>query len=204
MKIPENHLAALVKHFQAGDPILEPDGIYGPRTAAALDLYIADNMVRGGRMRAAFEIARSNIGYGGEGGNNKGPYIRGLRAACGFPVDATGAWCAIFASAMLLNVGIPAKSRGAYRLTELLAGGPGGYDVATINDMVPGDVYLVSWARARWATHREAHVRFLKCCADDLWTFVGGNERGDKVRGGVMTRADLESETILKIAGCTL
>lgn len=200
MKVSDKHLAALVRHFQAGDSTLKVDGIYGLHTYNAVREYIKENASPGplaNRMDLAWEVALLDVGNGGVGGNNKGTYIEGLRAYCKFPVDATGPWCAIFQSKHLLGSGIPIRSRGAYRLCEKMANHPKGFEVP-VSGMEIGRGYLACWKRGRWITHQEAHVRMVRSTGN-LLEYIGGNEWGDKVRTGHMTFGDFEKDLIMVV-----
>lgn len=201
MKMTNRHLRALLQYFQADDDNLEIDGLYGPKTAAALDEYMEENPED--LMGRAWTEAWFNIGKGGMGGNNKGPYIQSLRRECGFPIDATGPWCAIFVSAMLKRAGIPIKSRGAYRLCETMANHDQGYEKHGVLDVYK--VYIACWKRGRWQTHNAAHVRLVRRepvlrGGRISYGFVGGNERGDVVRTGTMTEEEFRKDLIM-VAG---
>lgn len=196
MRIPDKHEIALIRHFQAGDDTLTVDGVYGPRTATALDQYIEDTPTTTLKMHRAWDYALYYVGKGGVGGNNRGSYIEALRRSCGFPVDVVGAWCAIFQSSALRVVGIPIKSRGAYTLCEKMANHRHGYELK--GPLEPGKVYLACWKRGRWDTHQEAHVRMVRLFSgSDLVEYIGGNERGDKVRTGMMTIKDFHKDLIM-------
>lgn len=189
---------ALIRHFQEQHPALEADGILGPKTKHALDEYIAEIEERD-PMQLVWLSAHNDLGKGGHGGNNAGPYIRSLRKACGFPEEMTGAWCAIFQSAHLLTADIPIKSRGAYRLCEKMANHPRGFERKYAMNTVVGNVYLACWKRRRWTTHREAHVRLVKR-TEYGFDYIGGNEAGDVVATGYMTIESFRRDLIM-IAG---
>jgi len=198
--IPKDHLEFLVRHFQESTGVLHADGIYGPKTAKYIDRtqlsQAIDKSLEQDLLQRAWDSALRDVGKGGQGGNNAGPYIRGLRSRCGFPDHLTGSWCAIFVSAMLLDAGGPdkLKSRGAYRLVEKLANHEKGREVE-VRDMQTGNVYLAVWPRNRWRTHREAHIRLVKKIAPMKYEMIGGNERPDTVNHhtNVVTNTMLEA-----------
>ncbi len=181
---------------------LEPDGIYGPKTKEAVaksqgqrSIDLCVSLLRGlpkthERQKETtlfadtriWEQLTRDIGLGGDQGtNNVSPWIQSLRYNCGFPVDATGPWCGVYASERLQLFGIPVKSRGAYRLCEKLANSPYGEEIKPL-DMKKREVYLACWKRGRWASHGEAHVRFVMKASDTRFAMIGGNEKEDKVR----------------------
>lgn len=152
----------------------------GPKTRASLKLATTDIMYR-----------TINLGLGDEGlgeteGNNRGRWIRKLRAFCGFPVDAVGPWCGVWASAKIkhayssFGLEVPFElSRGAYRLVKNV----GEYGrIIDLNNPEPG-VYC--WQRRGWFKRRSAHVRFVIRYdkVTDTMYYVAGNE-GGKVRRG--------------------
>lgn len=192
----EKYRTALVKSFQANDGSLDVDGILGHATMSALDQYISDNEPID-KMQLAWDLAYADVGKGGDPGtNNASNYIRSLRSFCGFPEELTGSWCAIFASAIIKQAGIPVVSRGAYMLCEKIANRPQGFEIRQ-SQMQPGQVYLACWKRGRWNTHQEAHVGFVRQNANGLIERIGGNERGDLVMYSTMPTYSLESGLIM-------
>lgn len=181
---------ALVRHWQEGHDLV-PDGIMGPKTRASLAPVVESTGPTPGRrlMNRIIHYALLDIGRGEMGGNNKGPFVRALRRFCGFPSDAVGPWCAIWASAktklglMSLDRPWPSNllSRGAYRLVmnigELSAG-----KFITVPE--PG---FACWKRKRWLRKREAHIRIITGydAATDTMHYVAGNEGGKVVAGSL-------------------
>ena len=181
LDVTGEQFSALARAFQADDPRLKVDGIWGPKTESAVNKYAAKLKPKD-PMQVAWDVALGDVGQGGDGVvNNVSAYIRSLRRYCGFPIDLLGPWCAIFASARLLLSGIPIKSRGAYTLCEKMANHPQGFEVDP-DQMEYDRVYIACWKRGRWGTHQEAHVRLVRKRTDGLLEGIGGNERGDKVR----------------------
>lgn len=194
MKITDKEFKYLVTYFQEHHPHLDDDGIYGPKTRAELrERFGLDR----GKLQEAWNIAKSCVGLGGNPGtNNVSDWIKHLREYCNFPADATGSWCAIFASYCLKMVRIDVKSRGAYRLCEKLAN-TDGFREYKPEDMEVGKVYLCCWRRSRWYTHREAHVRFVRISADGAYEYIAGNERPDNVVHGSLTPEQFDNKLIM-------
>lgn len=156
-------------------------------------------------MNRIIRYALNDEGRGESGGNNAGPYVRALRAFCGFPIERLGAWCAIFVSAkikraveslaMTLQAVTPDMilpfdlSRGAYRLVMNI--GEAGRFI-TVPE--PG---FGCWRRKRWFRKREAHVRIITGydAKTDTLFYVAGNEKGRVVVSSLPNgtwRKDLE------------
>lgn len=186
MRIPDHHLAALVRHFQANSDTLQVDGIYGPKTAREVQEYIEANrhtpdpegpspaIVR------AFESALKDVGRGEDPpGSNEGPYVNALRDEVGLPRRGGGEWCAVFASVHLVRAGIMAKSRGAGALGRLLTTNtPGGVELSP-SDLGPG-LHGVVVRRREGGNHVQL-FRVYREWNDLKVQHVGGNER-HKVR----------------------
>lgn len=184
---------ALVRNWQEGHGLVV-DGILGPKTRESLaPVTLAGNPM----MNRIIRYALDDEGKGEQGGNNAGPYVRALRKFCGFPVDALGAWCAIFASAKILKAcdsikrALPCDlSRGAYRLVMNI----GECDEGTFIDVPRAG--FGCWKRRRWLRRREAHVRIITGydAATDTMHYVAGNEGGrvvaDSLKNGAW-RKDL-------------
>jgi hypothetical protein len=194
---------ALVTYFQRNyEPgTLKVDGVLGPKTTATLNRY-ADTLEPMGLMSIAWKAALADVGCGGAPNrNNDSFYIFNMRRDCGFPTQAKGPWCGVFASHKLKVSGIPVQvSRGAYRLCANLVDAPGGGHEVEPADMAVGQVYLACWRRARWASHREAHVRFVRKLRSGAYEYIGGNEKGDKVVSDRLTGSEFERKLIM-VAG---
>lgn len=130
--------------------------------------------------------ALDDDGKGGIGGNNAGPYVKGLREFCDFPVNRTGPWCAIFVSAKTKQAAESLDrpldfdlSRGAGAFVRNVGKSPGGSFITTPE---PG---FAAWRKGLWG-----HIRIITGydASTDTMHYVGGNERGDRVRVGSMKR----------------
>ncbi len=185
MKIPDHHLAALVRHFQAHSDSLKVDGIYGPHTAREVQEYIQSNRHSpepegpSSPIVRAFESALKDVGKGEDPlGSNGGPYVDALREEAGLPQLGNGEWCAVFGTVHLHRAGIMATSRAALGLGRSLEGLERGRRV-DVSELGPGFHGLC--VRARKGGR---HVQLFRCYTE--WgnlkiQHVGGNER-HKVR----------------------
>jgi len=194
MKPTDQETSKLVRSWQRAHG-LEPDGIFGPKTRESL--FASEGM--SSVMSAIIAHARVDIGQH-EIGKNGGKYVRGLRELCGFPVDADGAWCAIFVSAMLHMSTAPNTpcrlSRGAYRMGKNIAECNSG---RYISDPGPG---FGIWKRKGWERNRSAHIRIIlsyDAATETIW-YIAGNERG-RVRYAGMQRKQWERDLLFF---CTL
>ena len=134
---------------------------------------------------ASIDIGRKEVG------RNSGKYVRNLREFCGFPVNATGAWCAIFVSYhiktayKLAGLGdMPFKlSRGARGLLRNITRSDNGESIA-----VPEEGAIAVWRRGGGWT---GHVRIVTGydVATDSMSWVAGNER-NAVRAGVLSHGE--------------
>lgn len=176
MKIPKQHEQALVRYFQEGHSRLAADGIYGPKTATALDRYLVPGSFPMSPMRRAFLSAMDDVGKGEEPrGSNSGAYVKSLRDQVHLPRRAGGEWCAVFVSAHLNNVGINAKSRGAPGVCRALANLQGGRYV-DLHEIGGGFVGLA--LRKRGAlTHHVQMFSVSRGVGGLVVRHVGGNEK---------------------------
>ncbi len=185
MRIPDNHLTALVRHFQAGDDSLKVDGIYGRRTAGALDRYTADN--EASDPYKAFPLQHSMqlmflSALADEGivevplGSNTGPKLEGWRLEIDLPQRGGGEWCSLFLSVHCMRNGIGAKSRTARGLMRAVLALPGGRAVDP-SEIRPGLVGLALKRRDTHSHHIQAFHVYRDIGSDLKVQHVGGNER---------------------------
>jgi len=151
------------------------------------------------------DVARSELGRGEDPalGNNRGADIERWSRACGFPVGRGGAWCATFASFVLLRATSSTHpdlklSRGAKRLVR---------NVAAVGENLaaPRPGALIAWNRGSGISWR-GHVGICEEFNSQLGTLVTieGN-RGDvpsRVRR-YMYGPDEWSRRLYRIAGLT-
>lgn len=190
MSIPKNHKAALfhfseterVRYFQRGQDDLVEDGIYGPKTAAALDRYIADEFPSEPSepcepsLRKAFESALLDVGqHEVPMGSNNGPYVESLRLEADLPrldhSTSGGQWCAVFQTVHCGRAGVSVSSRGARAIVNQLIALPRGREVS-IDEIGDGFVGLALLGRG--------HVQIFIAYQTEQGLriqHVGGNEK---------------------------
>lgn len=156
------------------------DGIYGPKTAAEIDKYLPKH----DRMQDAWQDALYDVGKGGDGVvNNQGDYIDKIRSATGLSrIDGqSGAWCAVAVSFWLQTADV--KSRGKSRSATILCldlEDLGWEELDDAAEMKAGEVCVGLYSSG--GQNRGRHVRLVKRVLANHWEYIGGNERGDKVR----------------------
>lgn len=189
----------LVSDFQRGHYALKEDGDFGPKTSAHLDMLMLFDRVRErfsgteySNMMRVIGFASFDVGQGGSPGtNNVSPWIKRMREFCHFPADLTGPWCAIWASYIFkayAEFPYLKLSRGAKQLVlnvieygedhEAIARGTGDF------------LGIASYKR-----EGGGHVRFVGRVDGQLF-YLGGNERGDKVRWGMLTTKGFEKDLL--------
>jgi len=172
MNIPKHHEQELLRCFQRAYN-LNPDGIYGPKTAAVLGWRIS---YTSSRMRSAYDSAVADIGKGeSPRGSNGGPYVENLRHETGLSRKGGGEWCAVFLSAHLQRAGIDVGSRGAPGLVRLMKALPGGREVS-IDAITPGFVGLALRRRGLTSHHVQIFT-MRKSTGGNIICHVGGNEK---------------------------
>ena len=187
MKVPDKHLTALLRYFQADSRALTVDGRYGPLTAAELDDYLDDNEVTAVRasttlptIERAFDSALAEKGMAEVPlGSNTGLYLEDMRLELDLPQRGQGEWCGLFQSAHATRAGIDAKSRTARGFIRAVEALPGGREVP-IAAVTPG-FYGYALKRRGEANH---HIQIFHCFEvgeDTLIQHVGGNE-GHRVK----------------------
>lgn len=182
----------LLRHWQSAHD-LPVTGKLDSATAASLDASVSEKLTLEPKptlvqwlcSSASIDIGRKEVG------RNSGKYVRNLREFCGFPVNATGAWCAIFVSYhikqayKLSGLGdVPFKlSRGARGLLRNITRSDAGEAIS-----VPERGAIAVWRRGGGWT---GHVRIVTGYdADtDSMSWVAGNER-NAVRAGVLSHGE--------------
>ena len=169
-------IAQLVEFWQ-GCKNLEPDGKCGPDTQQSLidSMFEGDGVDIGPLAAAALEIARREIGYGEEGGNNSGMHVAKYhRIADDGNDDDDGAWCAAFVSycfeegAKQIGIEMPFKrSGGAKRLFSNVT-----VTGANVQDPRPGDVVL--WDRGAPGSW-QGHIGIVESVSDGILHTIEGN-----------------------------
>lgn len=127
---------------------------------------------------------------------NGGPFVRSLRRYCGFPVDATGPWCAIFISAHLKSTGKgELRSRGARRLVDNIVQSPRGRRVS-VEDFFANPRPVVA-LYTRGTSKYKGHVRLLTGAVgvDREAYYIAGNEH-DRVLYSHVKRRDFKKNLI--------
>lgn len=163
----------IVKYWQAGHG-LKVTGEINEETRNSID---PDEL-----QKQLIRFASSDIGRK-EVGRNSGAYVKALRAFCDFPANATGPWCAVFASYHIKQAykisrnSLPPfeLSRGARALLRNIVRSDAGRRIATPE---PGAIAV--WRRGGGWT---GHVRIVQSydASSDTMTCIAGNER-NKVR----------------------
>ena len=194
VEILEDHKAALfraseterIRYFQEWWGGLVVDGIYGPKTASALDRYIAGEFpLNVSRMLRAFVGAQEDVGVVEQPSrSNRGPEIDRWRTEIDLEQLGFGQWCALFISVHCTRVGIIIKSRGARGIVNELIALPRGREV-DISDIGHGFVGICARKRGR-KTH---HVQIFRAFVAEgvlMAEHVGGNEK-NAVRTKIQT-----------------
>lgn len=187
-EIPNQHKIALsdasqsarIRYFQEWWGGLKVDGIYGPKTAAALERYITGECpLNISRMLRAFVGAQDDVGVKEQPPrSNSGPEIDGWRIEIDLPQLGRGQWCALLLSVHCTRVGIIIKSRGANGIVNALIALPRGRRVS-IEDI--GDGFVGMCVRKRWGRNLH-HVQIFRAFIVDgvlMIEHVGGNENGE-------------------------
>ena len=206
MKMQPNHLKAMVWNEQAKfngrvfRPGIAQDGVYGPRTAEAINANEFYDIVGGcDNFAYALHTAARYVGKGGDGVNNHGVWLTQMRLECGLP-DNDGSWCAVFASwcfRIAYGGNVPFDlSSGARALAENVMkhlatpSRPSGRILfREVQDL---DYGIATWHRGGEAWMR--HIRFW-AYRDGYFYTVGGNEDpGDRVWARGFTRAAFEKK----------
>lgn len=189
VEIPANHKAALfaatesarVRYFQEWWGGLKVDGIYGEKTAAALDQRIAGEFPDEDtpRMEQAFRNAKYDEGYREQPmGSNGGPYVEGLRIKAKLPrlsPKKLAAWCGVAQTVWCNAAGIPVSSRGAPGIVRGIIALPRGREV-DIEDIGDGFFGMALRKRGRGKHHVQIFRAFM---VDGVLMIehVGGNEK---------------------------
>ena len=218
-KMTPEQYSEKVKTIQRCLGLLKVDGVYGPKTKkafgalkyqvsmlyqhtdicmdpsgiGALWLELEDGPEYPNRLKEAWKLGLEDIGEGGTEGNNKGIYIRSIREGLGYPRDVVGPWCAVGISWWLKRAGIPAKSRGAFNLSEKLLMLPGAKET-TFEAMIEGQVVLAVWKRKGGA-----HVRLVQMVRGAFLT-LEANNKDDEVARGFSTLPRLGTDLLIVVA----
>ncbi len=175
MQLTEKQQSALVRFFQVRRG-LTPDGIYGPRTKAALDAHIEECAVseeHSATLLAIFESVRGDVGQREAPlGSNMGPYVEDMRDETGLTKRGNGQWCALLQSAHFFRYGIDIRHRGASGVVRELARVGRWVKKGSLRN---GFVGLSQHPRGSGN-----HVRIFRVYAkgDKLWAhWIGGNEK---------------------------
>jgi hypothetical protein len=189
------HITRMVRLWQTDNDLLV-DGYCGPNTIESLEsipVVPADSM-----LEVAWTHAIQDIGKGGDGvENNEGVYLDEIRARTRMPRLGGGAWCAVGISNWCvladLQLGMTVKSRSAPMLAKNILSA-GGTEVEH-EDMTEGQVGVGLYARGNINSGLH-HVRMVRKGQHELWTGIGANERGDKVRLHTQTTQEMERRLI--------
>lgn len=186
--IPATHKAALInaseperiRYFQDFWGGLKVDGIYGKKTAAALNDFITGklpNVFNLPRIEVAFWTAKADVGQREKPmGSNSGPYVEGLRIKAELPQLGHGEWCGVSQTVWCNEAGIPVSSRGAPGIVRGIIALPRGREV-DIEDIGPG---FFGMALRKRPGRNKHHVQIFRTYEKNgvlRVEHVGGNER---------------------------
>lgn len=186
--ITEIDLQTLVRYFQEDRGGLAVDGVWGPKTSAALAEYRRENVVTQATsmgscpLAIAYQSALQDVGKGGDpGSNNASDFLDAIRVEAGLPQLGGGEWCASFLSAHFVRAGLPVRSRSARGLGRALRDYPGGREVELGSETFQV-LYALRVSKRGKNLHHVQLCRLYYSWGELRWDYVAGNERGDKVR----------------------
>jgi hypothetical protein len=201
----EQEKKALIKYFQEGynetanigsygNYEIAEDGIWGPRTKAALAEYLPNPDV----MQEVWDFALTCVGKGGDGvKNNEGEWLDTIRGTTGLRKIGGGSWCMVFISylfgtreGMHYDTYISVRHRSCAKAYEQMVESGLWEELDDASDMRVGEVCIGFYGRGNLSGKR--HVRLVKRTGELNWRHIGGNERGDKVRSTMWTETGIE------------
>lgn len=109
--------------------------------------------------RQIVRVATGNLGYGEEGGNNRGPFLRAIGAREGQPWCAYFAWYCIRRAAQYAELEIPGfrGSSNARRLGLAVLRSANGFSTNDVRAVAPGDLVVIE----RGDNENTGHVRIV-------------------------------------------